>query len=423
MFGGGGDESLTPVSVRKPSMDFTPEKVKFAMNDIINNIDGEDLDMKSIEAKLTVVAIGASAFQAAETALETSSVFDPKDAPMVQQLQSALADGKIEMRSSLGQQFGRFLKKTDEGKGYAMCKTHEAKRKFRLDWAERKLDDLRVTRTHERAYRRVDETKGVYLSFGTLVESYGVHYDRAAAISAALRYAAKCVQMGGKWVGMDEMAEVQEFLKLSREHSVIMEESWRLCEEELCKRSLKDKADVLDVNPVKDKADVVGVNPVMDKAEVVVVNPVMEEAVGVKPAASTAGKRQKMVGKDAVEAPKKKSKLDEAIIVAVAVKKKYLALNSSATSLENLIQVDPKWTWARTSSVVGQLQDAKASCEKLLDDGDLRRFVFEELKNLKIELGADTLLLLTERFNMMKPKVDNMEMVIKKLLDAHKSLK
>ena len=422
MFGGGGDESLTPVSVRKPTMDFTPEKVKSAMKDIIDSIDGEDLDLKTIEAKLTVVANGASAFQAAETALETSSGFDPKDAPLVEQLQSALADGKIEMRSSLGQQFGRFLKKTDEGKGYAMCKSHETKRKFRLDWAERKLDDLRVTRTHERAYRRVDETKGVYVSFGTLVESYGLHYDRAAAISAALRYAAKCVQMGGKWVGMDEMAEVQEFLKLSREHSVIMEESWRLCEEELCKRSLKDKADVLDVNPVKDKADVVGVNPVMDKAEVVVVNP-EEKAVGVKPAASTAGKRQKMVGKDAVEAPKKKSKLDEAILVAVAVKKKYLALNSSATSLENLIQVDPKWTWARTSSVVGQLQDAKASCEKLLDDGDLRRFVFEEFKNIKIEVGADTLLLLAERFNVMKPKVEHMEMVIKKLLGARKSLK
>jgi hypothetical protein len=421
MFGGGGDESLTPVSVRKPIMDMlTPEKVKHAMDDIIENIDGEDLDIKTIEAKLTVVANGASAFQAAEAALETSREFDPKDAPMVGQLQSALADGTIGSRSSLGQHFGRFVKKDDEGKGYAKCKTWETKRKFRMDWAERKLDDLRATRTHERAYRRVDETKGVYVSFGTLVESYGVHYDRAAAVSAALRYAAKCVQMGGKWVGVDQMAEVQEFLKLRREHSEIMEESWRLCEEEISNRSLNTTA----IDDNKDKA--VGVNPVKDKAEVVCVNTSVRSAI--EPAAPSAAKRQKVAGKgvkEAVEnaAPKKKSKLDEAILVAVAVKKKYLALNSSATSLENLIQVDPKWMWARTSSVVGQLQAAKASCEKALDDGDIRRFVFEEFKNIKIEVGADTLLVLTERFNMMKPKVDNMEMVIKKLLDAHKSLK
>jgi hypothetical protein len=419
MFGGGGDESLTPVSVRKPIMDmFTPEKVKHAMDDIIENIDGEGLDLKTIEAKLTVVANGASAFQAAEAALETSREFAPKDAPMVEQLQAALADGTIGPRSSLGQHFGRFVKNTDEGKGYALCKTHETKRKFRLDWAERKLEDLRVTRTHERAYRRVDQTKGVYVSFGTLVESYGLHYDRAAAVSAALRYAAKCVQMGGKWVGVDEMAEVQEFLKLRREHREIMEESWKLCEEEISKRSMNTAA--IDDNSNK----AVGVNPVKDKAEVVSVN----TSVAIEPAAPSAAKRQKVAGKglkEAVEnaAPKKKTKLDEAIILAVAVKKKYLALNSSATSLENLIQVDSKWMWARTSSAVGQLQDAKASCEKALDEGGIRRFVFEEFKDIKIEVGADTLLILTDRFNMMKPKVDHMEMVIKKLLDAHKSLK
>jgi hypothetical protein len=420
MFGGGGDESLTPVSVRKPIMDmFTPEKVKHAMDDIIENIDGEGLDLKTIEAKLTVVANGASAFQEAEAALETIKLeFDPKDASLAGKLQAALAAGEVGSRSAVGQDFVRFIKNAEEGKCYALCKTHEAKRKFRLDWAERKLEDLRVTRTHEKAYRRVDQTKGVYVSFGTLVESYGLHYDRAAAVSAALRYAAKCVQMGGKWVGKDEMAEVQEFLKLRREHSEIMEESWKLCEEEISKRSMNTAA--IDDNSNK----AVGVNPVKDKAEVVSVN----TSVAIEPAAPSAAKRQKVAGKglkEAVEnaAPKKKTKLDEAIILAVAVKKKYLALNSSATSLENLIQVDSKWMWARTSSAVGQLQDAKASCEKALDEGGIRRFVFEEFKDIKIEVGADTLLILTDRFNKMKPKVDHMEMVIKKLLEAHKSLK
>jgi hypothetical protein len=253
-----------------------------------------------------------------------------------------------------------------------------------------------------------------------LVESYGVHYDRSAAVSAALRYAAKCVQMGGKWIGVDRMAEVQEFLKLRREHTEIVEESWRLCEAEISNRSLKTTAS--DDN--KDKA--VGVNPVKDKAAVVGVNTSVRSAI--EPAAPPAAKRQKVAGKEVKDGaenatPKKKTKLDEAIAVAVAVKKKYLALNSSATSLENLIQVDSKWEWARTSSAVGQLQAARASCEKALDDGDIRRFVLEEFKNIKIEVGADTLLVLTERFNKLKPKVDNMEMIIEKLLGAHKSLK
>jgi hypothetical protein len=422
MFGGCGDESMTPVAVRQPIWELTPQKVKNAINDIIETID--DADVKVIEAKLAVVASGASAFQAAEAAqLAAAPVFDPKDAPMVGQLQSALADGAIDIRSNLGQQFCRYVKKDEDGmKGYALCKTHEAKKKFRLDWAERRLNDLRVTRTHERAYRSVDETKGVYVSFGTLVESYGVHYDKAAAISAALRYAAKCVQMGGKWVGFDEMAEVQEFLKLRKEHSEIMEESWRLCEEEISKRSLEDKAEVVGVTHVVDKAEVGG-TPVMDKADVLRVKPVTDKAVVVTPAASTSGKKQKTAAKAAADTPKKRSKLDEAIVLAVAVKKKYLALHSSATSLENEIQNDGKWMWARTNSAVGQLVEAKSACEKLLDDGDIRRFVFEEFKTLRIELGADTLLLMIERFNMLKPKVDHMDAVIKKLLDAHKNFK
>ena len=50
-------------------------------------------------------------------------------------------------------------------------------------------------KTHEREWQKVDVTKGKYLNFGLLVESFGVGYDKHGAILAATRHAHKCLEM------------------------------------------------------------------------------------------------------------------------------------------------------------------------------------------------------------------------------------
>ena len=95
--------------------------------------------------------------------------------------------------------------------------------------------DVRQGEKHKVALRvlaKNDTTKGEYLPFGSLVESFGIHYNREEAISAATRHASKCLQLKGDWLFWDNLGEVPCFLKLRQCYQEEMAECWKLCEEE-----------------------------------------------------------------------------------------------------------------------------------------------------------------------------------------------
>jgi hypothetical protein len=72
-----------------------------------------------------------------------------------------------------------------------------AKNKYKMEWQERFLDEFLIGKSHEKCFQRVDSTRGDMLDFGSLVQSYGILYDRARAVGLATKHATKCNMMAG----------------------------------------------------------------------------------------------------------------------------------------------------------------------------------------------------------------------------------
>ena len=88
-----------------------------------------------------------------------------------------------------------------------------------------------------------DSAHGEWVCFGRLVESYGLMFDRAKALAAASRYAAKCVLMNDpRWIAWGEMAEVVLFCKVSKTWTNTYNERWSLYETETLHHKLGDAA-------------------------------------------------------------------------------------------------------------------------------------------------------------------------------------
>ena len=77
----------------------------------------------------------------------------------------------------------------------------------------------------------VDKTRGEMVTFGKLVESFGIVYDRDKAIKIATKYAIKCIMLEGVqrsgWTEDDkELTGELLFYRVRKEHMSMMTESW-----------------------------------------------------------------------------------------------------------------------------------------------------------------------------------------------------
>jgi hypothetical protein len=118
---------------------------------------------------------------------------------------------------------------------------------------------------------------------------------------------------------------------------------------------------------------------------------------------------------------KKRNKLDESLAESTKVKSLWLQAMNSSKSLLDLINVDDSWAWARSPSTNGKLNADIASLEALLDS-ETRKFILDDVKTLKVEIGAETLLLASQRFNDLRKKTQLLLNQQKGLMLAHKTL-
>jgi hypothetical protein len=399
---GSADTGLvTPPKKHRDGVD-TPEKLFRAME----NLDLQDpafvFDEKEVQ-----IALGNIANNIQPEAVREGEVVLESDCEEAKGLRDAIEANDVQVRSSLGTRFTRSVKADPEEQGkYAKCKSWESKREFRMEWARRKLEDLTVARSRTRTYARVDTTRGEYVCFGLLVESYGIQYDRNAAVLAATRYASKCLKMGGQWLNKDSLGEVMEYLKIKKEFADTMSDAWRLCEVETRQTKLIDES----------TSGGSGETDASIEAK--------------KPAAKAdaAKKRLTSVGSHGggectgAKKAKHRSKLDEELAQAFKVKTLYLQTISGAKSLQTVVETCEDWAWARTDKSIGRLTFLINELEGSLD-ADSQRVVLEDLKVLKVEIGEDTLVKILGKFSSMKAKIDAVAAKQKNLLIAHRQLK
>ena len=160
--------------------------------------------------------VSAKRLDAAEKALEKMVASAAKAAPTdtaaelpdakKSMLEAAISD-KLDIRSALGQQFGRSATggKSD---GYREAKTWDAKRKFQKEWCELELENHMAAKTTTQTFRMVDKSKGKYKSLKELAQREGINKAR--------NYAQKCIDLGGTWLKWDEMWDHWTYFELWR---------------------------------------------------------------------------------------------------------------------------------------------------------------------------------------------------------------
>ena len=142
-----------------------------------------------------------------------------------QELSDWIAGGSI--RSKWGT---RFARAADGGKSDEYTGNREQKARFRREWAETQLKELRRVRERRSSYKKVDTRKGTYKPFSMLYKSQGGPED-PGALKAAKNIASRCIAMGGNWVRFNPMSRRCEFLDLEIGFEELFEESWSLYEE------------------------------------------------------------------------------------------------------------------------------------------------------------------------------------------------
>ena len=97
----------------------------------------------------------------------------------------------IDVTAALGQQFGRWIRRSSGNKqemeqflAQQLAQGHAkntAKADFRKRWAAKEMARISSEKTWEQAWQEVDEEKGTYLCFASLVETFGFAYDPRGA--------------------------------------------------------------------------------------------------------------------------------------------------------------------------------------------------------------------------------------------------
>ena len=84
---------------------------------------------------------------------------------------------------------------------------------------------------HTVSYKRVDTTRGRYLSLGAIVETYGIASNRREAVRCGINVARKCAALGGSWILWDSFAQTWLYLALDHEWQSDLEKAWTQYEE------------------------------------------------------------------------------------------------------------------------------------------------------------------------------------------------
>jgi hypothetical protein len=320
---------------------------------------------------------------------------------LVAELEKALKANDVDIRSALGQKFSRehaigslgdtAMKKFMGEKSKQGVKTNDAKRMWRVTWAERVYDTVTEGKRHEKSWQEVAKEKGTYVCFAVLVEKMGYTFDPRGAIERARRYADKCVAMKGDWFEYNLMIEELDFFLLEKSHTHIMAEKWAMYEDQSGKRKAA-------IDPEKtDEKEHGG------------------SAKKPKNGASPKDTSKDGGGHENID----KGGLAKLIAEASKVKNLLHGTTSAANSLVSNIESTQSWGWANTAHTLGQLRDKKAAVDGALNEFG-KQILFTELSNLKKSVGAAFLEVELKNFVAVKGKVIELAAYHATLVKMHK---
>jgi hypothetical protein len=328
------------------------------------------------------------------------------------------ADENFDIRSRLGTLFSRTAGKDD---AYKKIKTHDAKRDFRLKWAQGQWSQVKELYKHKLKYKTVDSTVGTYMSLDAIVREEG-GFESTTARIAAVKYVTKCLRMGRPWTLWNSFTERCDFLYIRRSNSTILEEAWENYREmqsaKEASSSAAEGAKATSPDAAASPATALPKIPATEPAK----EPQQTSAKGKKRAASKgsteegAQKQPKAADDESKKLPENKNTLTEAskkpaeknataeaTAVLIKIRTKLTAVLAASTALQQAIGNESAWAWANNECTVGPLKMAAARLESMMDEfardvltGDPRD------KMIKKKYGTDVLRM-TLHFNKTLP--------------------
>ena len=348
--------------------------------------------MESVDEKLARLCKGIPTDQVDQHDPVTKPV--PGFEGFVESLDACMMAGDVDLRGGVGQQFTKWLRdnveKAEEYKALkAPGQTRQLKKNFRLAWAaDMKVGKTVVVKQKLQLWEDVNEELGVYEPFERIVELEGGRHS-ANAITAAMKYYLRALTMGGHWRMANLMTDRIDVLYIKKTSRKIFSQKWSILQQHT--EVVAQQAQPHGVaTPVKSAA------PVAAIAMEVAAGPLKATTPRKRGKGGSSGqnpnKKQKIAAKceKVEESPDEKKKAANELKQASEVKRKYKNATASHIKLIEAIEEDPKYAWANTPVILGQLENPFNDLKGRIDSNSFNlSFMLHAVPEVKKRFALD----------------------------------
>ena len=327
--------------------------------------------------KLNQVLNGKSKEKQLSASQEVHEPINGKE-KLVDQLREAIKLRDVNTRSALGQVFTDFLNTHPEEKhkymedikaNHKRGSVTEAKRRFRLQWAESTLEKWTVTKSACEEWNQIDEETGTYEPLEKIIEHEG-GMQSPSAVQAGLLYASKAMHMGGAWISWNPMTERTDILYVKKTMKTLFAKKWKIFKQQsmTTQETVPSSEQAVQEEPPAKK-------PKLDEASASV-DPC-------KPKASP----QKAAGKPKAGSTTKK--LTSLLNQAKTVKARYQQISTSYRGLAVALINNHEYDFMNVQKAAENLKVHWEAVEKAAEDteGFNKYFLMNEIAELKIRFA------------------------------------
>lgn len=258
-------------------------------------------------------------------------------------LEAATQKGDFPTRSPAGYYFYRELKldKRLRAEYDVLAKNHDARREFRLKFAQTRYEQLRQKRAKKEVVFDLSAVDGEYCTFSRIVMREGAGAQDAAAFETAKTYVRNAVVLwqkgstfhGHPWVKHDKMRGGAVVLHVRETVSSGFKKEWSLETSECSGVGTPTPEQSLDVGTPTPKRDL---------------QPKGDEPDPKKPAK---------------EADAGKKRLEDALKKAGALKRDFQKASQAAHDLLALVATNPDWAWCNNDALLAPIRDTLAQTD------------------------------------------------------------
>lgn len=321
-----------------------------------------------------------------------------KEEQLLRSLQEATRSGNFPAKGSLGNKF-----RDAHSKAKLKSLTTSEGKTFRMDWAKKLESEIIEKKTHTKRWSRIDTTAWNYRPFGKMVLDFG-GWDDPEAIRGAITGSLQCLTMGDPFVKIHPQTKMVLFAIAEIGWAEVFEQSW----DQTMTYYKKDTPIPAIENRETETATKATVDSKLTRAD-------QSTAAQKAKEKEKARVDKEMLDKDKADKCSKekddpKKKFSMLVRDGTRVKQKLTSATLRAVEIEQEINRDGKFQWARNNDKGDRL--IKTSVEVVrshLNDWHRDFLVTSEFATIKKKYSVDRIVVELTRFIELEPMIDKLK--------------